>query len=237
MLAYGINPLIEALNSKYLKLINEVIVNKDTKNKRLKEIIEKVKRNNIRLRLVNKNILNSITKTSSHQDVAFEIERLLFSDIEEVIEKKKNIVLCDSLQDPNNLGSISRNALLFGFDGIVITKDRSVGITPNVIKVSSGAIFHLEIIKVVNLSRTIEFLKSNDYFIIGLESKSEVDISDIRIKFPVGLVVGSEGEGIRELVKKKCNTICKISTTGKLDSLNASVAAAIAMYEMFKKST
>ena len=237
MLAYGINPLIEALNSKYLKLINEVIVNKDTKNKRLKEIIEKVKRNNIRLRLVNKNILNSITKTSSHQDVAFEIERLLFSDIEEVIEKKKNIVLCDSLQDPNNLGSISRNALLFGFDGIVITKDRSVGITPNVIKVSSGAIFHLEIIKVVNLSRTIEFLKSKDYFIIGLESKSEVNISDIRIKFPVGLVVGSEGEGIRELVKKKCNTICKISTTGKLDSLNASVAAAIAMYEMFKKST
>ncbi|MFN4245531.1 MAG: 23S rRNA (guanosine(2251)-2'-O)-methyltransferase RlmB [Brevinematia bacterium] len=235
MIVYGINPLMEALNSRYSRLIKEVIVSRDKKNNRLVKLLEEVRARNIKLRFVDRNVIRSITKTDSHQGVAFELEKIIFQDIEDVVSGGKNIVLCDSLQDPNNLGSIFRSALLFGFDVVVITKDRSVGITPNVIKVSTGAVFHLEIVKVINLSRTIEFLRSNGYMVVGLDAEGEMDISELNVSFPIGLVVGSEGEGIRSLVRRKCDVVCRISTTGKLDSLNAAIASAIAMYEIFKK--
>lgn len=236
MILFGINPLTEALNSSYRNLVKEIIIDKDIKNKRIEKIVEISSRLQIKIRFVGKNVLNSITKNSLHQGVAFEIQEFPFKNIEEVINDRKNIVLCDLIQDPHNLGSIARNALLFGFESVVITKDRSVGITPTVVKVSSGAVFHLDIVKVVNLARTIDILKENGYFVIGLDVRGESEISQLTLVKPVGLVVGSEGEGIRELVKKKCSVVSYIKTTNKLDSLNASVATAIAMYEIFKKS-
>lgn len=234
MLFFGINSLAEALNSRYANLIDEIIFDREVKNKRLEKLLEIARNKNIKLRGVSRSVLNSILKNSSHQGVGFKVD-VIYEDIEELISDKKNFVLCDSIQDPVNLGSIIRNALLFGFDGIVITKDRSIDITPTVAKVSSGALFHLSIVKVINLSRTIDFLKDNGYMVIGLDMGGEEEISEVEVSFPLGIVVGSEGEGLRELVKKKCDTLCHIKTTNRLNSLNASVAAAIAMYEIFKK--
>lgn len=235
MLFFGINPLAEALNSKYSNLIDEIIFDRELKNKRLERLLEIAKSKNIKLRAVSKSVMNSIIRNSSHQGVAFEVD-VIYEDIEDLIFEKKNLVLCDSIQDPVNLGSILRNALLFGFEGVVITKDRSIDITPTVAKVSSGALFHLSIVKVVNLARTIDFLKDNGYTVIGLDVRGEKEISEVKVNLPVSIVVGSEGEGIRELVKKKCSMLCHIKTTNKLDSLNASVASAISMYEIFKQS-
>lgn len=235
MLFFGINALAEALNSRYSDIIDEIIFDRDIKNKRVEKLLEIARSKNIKLRAVSKSVLSSILKTSSHQGVAFEVE-VIYEDIEELVSEKKNLVLCDSIQDPVNLGSIMRNALLFGFDGVVIPKNRSVDITPTVAKVSSGALFHLSVVKVVNLARTIDFLKDNGYMVIGLDMKGEKEISEIKIELPIAIVVGSEGEGIRELIKKKCSMLCYIKTTRKLDSLNASVAGAISMYEVFKRS-
>lgn len=236
MILYGINPALEAINSKYKELIEEVMIDKDSNNKRLKLIVETAQKLGIRIRMLNKNVISSITKTSSHQGVAFEIKKILFRDIEDVAKEGKKIVLCDSIQDPNNLGGIMRSAVLFGFDAIVITKDRSIDITPSVVKISSGSFFHIDIVRVVNLSRTIEYLKDNGYYVVGLDANAENDISKLKIKNKIGIVVGAEGEGIRELVKRKCDILCRIKTTKRLDSLNVSVATAIAMYEIFKNS-
>lgn len=236
MLFYGINPTLEVLNSKHKDNIKEIILEQNSKNNRINQISTMAQKLKIKTRFVNKNVLSSILKTDKHQGVAFDLESFKYSELEDIVEKKLNIVLPDSITDPNNLGAIIRSALLFGFYSIVLTKDRCSDITPTVAKVSSGALFHIEIVKIVNLARTIDFLKENNYFIIGLDTKGNEDISKLSMpSTKIGLVVGSEGEGIRRLVREKCNVLSFIKTTGKIDSLNASNACAIAMYEIFKK--
>lgn len=237
MLFFGINPLKEALRSKYSRRIREVIVEKANRSRRLEEILGKAAGLGISVREVDGKTLTKIVKTRSHQGVAFEVDGIVYVDIEYVAKKRENLVLCDSVQDPNNLGAISRSALLFDFRGVVVPKDRSVDITPSVAKASAGAIFHLDIVRVVNLARAIEFLKERGYLVIGLDVSGENDISRADFVFPVALVVGSEGEGMRRIIKEKCEIICRVRTTGSLDSLNVSVASAIAMYEVFKRRT
>lgn len=236
MILYGINPALEAINSKYRELIKVIMIEKDSNNKRLKSLVETAQKLGIKVRMLDKNVISSITKTSSHQGIAFEIEKILFRDIEDVVKEGKRMVLCDSIQDPNNLGAIMRNSVLFDFNAVVITKDRSADITPSVIKTSSGSFFHIDVVKVVNLARTIEYLRDNEYYVIGLDADAESDISSLKVKNKVCIVVGAEGEGIRELVKRKCDILCHIKTTKRIDSLNVSIAAAIAMYEIFKNS-
>ncbi|MCX8029266.1 MAG: 23S rRNA (guanosine(2251)-2'-O)-methyltransferase RlmB [Brevinematales bacterium] len=237
MIFFGINSTIEALNSKHSRNIKEIIVEDVKRSPRIQRIIEISSRLGIKIRSVNKNVLKNIAKTSSHQGIAFDLRNFQYTDIEEAIKKRNNIVLCDSITDPNNLGSIMRNAILFGFNTIVITKDRSIDITPTVAKVSSGALFHLDIVKIVNLGRTIELLKEEGYYIIGLDVNGQKEISELVTKGLVGLVLGAEGKGLRELIKKKCNALCRIETTNKIDSLNVAVASGIAMYELFKRTT
>lgn len=236
MILYGINPILEAMNSKYKELITQIMIDKDSDNKRLKLIVKTAQQLGIKVRTLNKNVISNITKTSSHQGVAFEVERILYRNIDEVVKDVSRIILCDSIQDANNLGAIMRNSVLFDFNTVVITKDRSIDITPSVVKTSSGSFFHIDVVKVVNLARTIEYLRDNGYYIVGLDANAENDISKLKVRYRVGVVVGAEGEGIRELVKKKCDILCHIKTTKKIDSLNVSVATAIAMYEIFKNS-
>ncbi|MGB9621485.1 MAG: 23S rRNA (guanosine(2251)-2'-O)-methyltransferase RlmB [Brevinematia bacterium] len=236
MLFYGINPTFEVLKSKHRDNIKEIIVQQDLKSDKVSKIVEIAQGLKIKVRFVNRNVLDSILKTSKHQGIGFDLAEFRYADLEDVIKREQNIILPDSITDPNNLGAIARSALLFGFYSIVITKDRSVDITYSVAKSSSGAIFHVNIVKVVNLARTIDLLKEEGYFIVGLDARGNVDISDLKVVDKIGLVVGSEGDGMRRLVKEKCDTIAFIKTTGKIDSLNVSNASAIAMYEIFKKN-
>jgi len=232
MIVYGINVIEELLKSWYADEVSEIIYDKESKNKRIDEIIKKAQSLGIRSRGLNKKSIDTIAKTQHHQGILCDV-KIKYFDLEVIIKGEFNVLLCDSIQDPNNLGAMIRSAVLFDFLGIIIPKDRSVEITPSVVKVSSGAVFHSYPCKVVNLSRAIETLKENGYTIIGLDGKAQTEINEINSKRKVGIVVGSEGEGLRRLVKEKCNFLARIPTTNKIDSLNASNAAAIAMYQIF----
>jgi len=232
MIVYGINVVEELLKSWYVSEVNEIIYDKESKNKRIDEIIKKAQSLGIRVRGLNKKSIDSIAKTPYHQGILSDV-KIKYFDLEVIIKGEFNVLLCDSIQDPNNLGAMIRSAVLFDFLGIIIPKDRSVEITPSAVKVSSGAVFHSYPCKVVNLSRTIETLKENGYTIIGLDGKATKEITQIKHKQKVGIVIGSEGKGLRKLVKEKCEFLARIPTTDKIDSLNASNAAAIAMYQIF----
>jgi len=232
MIIYGINVVDELLRSEYIKDVNEIIFDKESKNKRLDELLEKAKGVGVKIRTLDKRSIENISKTTHHQGVICDI-RLKYFDLEYLVDNGFNVLLCDSIQDPNNLGAMIRSAVLFNFYGIVIPKDRNTEITSSVIKVSSGAIFHTYPCRVVNLNRTIEILKESNYTIIGLDANATIEMTQAKHGDKVGIVIGSEGEGLRKLTKEKCDHLVKIPTTNKIDSLNASSAATIAMYQVF----
>ncbi len=236
MIVYGLNVVREAIKSKYQESIAEIIIDETKKShEKITSILSEAKSLGIRYRIVARKVLENITKTEFHQGIACDIGKFHYIDEEEMIENTSTVLICDSIMDPNNLGAISRSALLFGFNWIVIPKDRNVDVTPTVVKVSAGAILHQNISKVVNITRFIDTLKSNDWFIIGLDAGGSEDLRKTLQKSQgkIGIVVGSEEKGMRKLVKETCSVICSIPTTGSLDSLNASDAATIAMYEHF----
>ncbi len=151
-----------------------------------------------------------------------------------IARPKKNvlILILDGITDPQNLGSLIRTALCFGVAGLVIPENRAASVTPSVIKASAGAALHLPIIKVVNISRTIDQLKEVGFWIYGADADCGEGIRSPDYSNHAGLVLGSEGKGIRPLVRKKCDVLISIPMTGSIDSLNVSVAGGIILYEV-----
>ena len=145
------------------------------------------------------------------------------------------MLILDGLEDPHNLGSIIRTADASGVDGIIIPKRRSVALTQTVVKASTGAIQHVPIMRVTNLAQTIESLKEHGYWVAGAEADNATDYRELDAGMPLALVIGSEGQGMSRLVKDKCDFYIKIPMVGHVNSLNASVAASLLMYEVYRK--
>ncbi len=145
------------------------------------------------------------------------------------------IVALDEVTDPHNLGAIVRSVVALGADGVITLKDRAAPVTPVVVRASAGATEHAAIARVVNLSRTLEALSRKDIRTVGLDADGSADLEAIDLTGPVALVVGSEGYGLRRLVKERCDVIARIPLSGPVASLNASVAAAIAIYEVTRQ--
>ncbi|MEA2014878.1 MAG: 23S rRNA (guanosine(2251)-2'-O)-methyltransferase RlmB, partial [Thermodesulfobacteriota bacterium] len=141
-------------------------------------------------------------------------------------------LILDGITDPQNLGSLIRTALCFGVDGLVIPENRAASVTPAVIKASAGAALHLPIAMVVNISRTIDKLKKEGFWIYGADASSGENLHNLDYSNHAGLVMGSEGKGIRSLVRKKCDFLISIPITDPIDSLNVSIAGGIILYEM-----
>jgi 23S rRNA (guanosine2251-2'-O)-methyltransferase len=174
-----------------------------------------------------------------HQGVVAIADDYAFCSAEELVAEAKGaplLIALDELTDPQNLGAIVRSAVTLGFDGLIIPKHRAAGITPAVVRASAGATEHAAIARVTNLQRTLLSLSESGLEIVGLDAGSEVDIRDLEPS-QAGrvLVVGSEGKGLRRMVRQRCDNVVQIPQHGPMDSLNASVAAAIAMYEMASK--
>jgi 23S rRNA (guanosine2251-2'-O)-methyltransferase len=144
------------------------------------------------------------------------------------------VLILDGIEDPQNLGSIIRTAYCLGVNGIIIPENRSASVTPAVIKVSAGAAQHIPIARVVNISRAIDYLKEKGFWIYGADVSSDQNFSSRDYREQVGLVIGSEGRGIRSLVKKKCDFLVSITMSGQIDSLNVSVATGIILYEIWR---
>jgi len=161
--------------------------------------------------------------------------------VEEIINHSKNgetpplIVLLDHLKDPHNFGAILRTAYASGVDGVVFPSDRAAGITPVVRKTAAGAIEYIKLARVANINYTIKKLKDNNFWIAGLELEGADNYYDRNLSLPLGVVIGSEGTGLKRLVKENCDFLLKIPMQENIDSLNASVATGIVLYEVYRQ--
>lgn len=234
MKVYGKNVLYEALESNHK--IYEVYLREDVaKNDTV--ILNKLNQKKIKIHILDKHQMNQMFD-GLHQGYGANIENFKDYALEDIInpEKRQLLLILDKLNDPNNLGAIIRSCDAFGVDGIIIPNKNSIGITDTVVKVSTGAIFHVPVVTVSNINQTIEKLKKNNFWVIGTDANAPQEIGQIKNDRNLVLVIGSEGYGISNLVAKNCDYLVKIPMTGHVNSLNASVSAGIMIYALMSQS-
>ena len=226
MLVYGRNVAKEMLESN--KYIRSITLQEGFSDKTIISLIENRK---IKVRFMNKKEFVSFAKYN-HQGIILDVEDFKYTNLDDFIKEDNSlVVILDHLEDPHNLGAIIRTSEAAGVSGIIIPKDRGVSVNSTVIKTSTGAINNIPVARVVNLSRTIEYLKEEGFWIIGTDMDGEYDYRDINYNGKIAIVIGNEGKGISDIVKKSCDFIVRIPMYGKVNSLNASVSAGILIYE------
>jgi len=236
---FGINPLLEALKSQK-EGIEKVVIAQGRGGAAVQKILNLAKQRMIPVEFRERGYLDRWAGHKYHQGVVGLCETFDYVSVDDVIANrhvdfKNNLILIlDSITDPQNLGSLIRAAHCFGANGIIIPENRSASVTTAVVKASAGAAHHIPIAMVVNLSNTIEYLKKKGFWIYGTDPVSGKYVSSFDYKGHIGLVMGSEGRGIRPLIKKKCDFLLSIPMMGKIDSLNVSVAAGIILYEILR---
>lgn len=229
MIVYGRNVAKEILKNN--KKVGKIILSDNFDDK---EILSMIENNKIRAERASKKEFSRFDKYS-HQGIILYIEDFKYHPIEEFIDSDNSVVvILDHLEDPHNLGAIIRTCEAAGIDGIIIPKDRSVEVNSTVMKTSAGALENVKIAQVVNLKQTIDKLKSNGFWIVGTDLDNSTDYREIDYSGKIGLVIGSEGFGMTKNVKDSCDFIAKIPMYGKVNSLNASVAAGIMIYEVIR---
>jgi len=203
------------------------------------EILEAAKAQGIRLENRDRAGLDKLADDVRHQGIVALVDDYEFRELEEIIayaEAPPALVALDEVTDPQNLGAIIRSAVTLGMDGLIIPKHRAAGITAAVARASAGATEHASIARVTNLQRTLLSLSDSGLEIVGLDAGADIDVRDLEpSQRGRVLVVGSEGKGLRRMVRQRCDIVVHIRQEGPMDSLNASVAAAIAMYEISAK--
>jgi len=234
---FGRNAVLEALKSDN-RTINKIFVSKTAHGTNISEIFKLAKAKGIVVNNVPPEKLDKYENENT-QGVVAEISATEYIELDELInltlEKQKGLLLLlDGIEDPHNLGAIIRTAVCFGADGIIIPKWRSATVNETVERTSAGAIEHIKIAKVTNSSQTILKLKESGFWIIGAENGND-SINNTQIPFPSVLVLGSEGFGIHQKIKEKCDIIITIPQENKISSLNVSCASAVVLYEIYKQ--
>jgi 23S rRNA (guanosine2251-2'-O)-methyltransferase len=237
---FGINPVFEALKARRRDIF-KIYISKEKISKRLDKVVAFAESLKIPIKRSNPLYLRSISGTNRHQGIGARTSPYPFVKMSDMLDGIREIgsnplfLLLDNMMDPHNLGALARTALCSGVDGIVIPKDRSAVPTPTVAKASAGAIEHIRIVRVINMVNTIKALKENGVWIAGMDKTSDTSIYSCELTGSTAIVVGGEESGIRFLVKKQCDFLISIPQTGPIDSLNASVAGAVVMYEAFRQ--
>ena len=230
---------VESILIQRPELIVRLFISR-SEDKRVVRVKDLAKKSKINSELVDSKKIDQLAGHSKHQGFAAEISNLGFLSEKDVIPRLKNlttsrVLILDSIQDPRNLGACLRSALAFEFDAVIINKDGSSPINEYVFKTSVGAILNLNIFYVTNLSRSINTLKDIGFWVLGLDGNGEGSIFSEKFSSKTAVVLGSEGSGIRKLVKENCDHLIKIPISNKVESLNISVAAGIIMYELKKQ--
>jgi 23S rRNA (guanosine2251-2'-O)-methyltransferase len=234
----GRNAVMEAFRSG--KTIDKLFVLDGCKDGPVISIVREAKKTDAIISYVQKERLDQLSQTGKHQGVIAYAAAYEYAEVEDILKtaQEKNeppfIILLDNIEDPHNLGAIIRTAHQAGAHGIIIPKRRAVGLTATVAKTSAGAINYLPVAKVTNLSAAIDELKEKGLWFVCADMDGELMYRQ-NLKGPIGLVIGSEGEGVGRLVKEKCDYIAKIPMFGKVDSLNASVAMGVLAYEIVRQ--
>ena len=233
---FGFHSLEAILNSSP-ELILSVFVQNGRRDRRMQDLLTKLENQKIKYSSTDKNILDRLAKGELHHGVLAEITLPTLPGQDKLIEHIKHysinplILILDSIQDPRNLGACLRNANAAGVDCVVVNKDRSAPINALVHKTSAGAINQINIFQVTNLARTIKELQKNGIWVLGLDGLSNNSLYKANLCEPIALVMGSEGKGLRKLVKTSCDELVSIPMMGNVESLNVSVATGIALFE------
>jgi 23S rRNA (guanosine2251-2'-O)-methyltransferase len=234
----GKNPVIEALKSG--RDINKILIAEGSQHGQMQRITHLAKETNVLVQFVPKKKIDQITD-QNHQGVLAYVAAYQYAELDDLFAaaERKNeppfFLLLDEIEDPHNLGSIMRTADAVGAHGIIIPKRRAVGLTATVAKASTGAIEYIPVVRVTNMARTIDDLKERGVWIAGTDAKGKDDYRRLDGTMPLGLVIGSEGKGMGRLIRDKCDFLIHLPMAGKVTSLNASVAAALLMYEVYRK--
>lgn len=237
---FGINPVYEVLKAGRRDVF-KILITSGKISKRLQQIEALAGSLKISVKRFSGADLKVISGTDYHQGVCAETGPYPFVDFPDMLlgintgESKPFLLLLDNIVDPHNLGALVRTAVCVGVSGVIITKDRSVSPTPTVSKSSAGALEHVRLSRVTNMANTLNILKKNGLWIAGIDRAADESIFSCDMKEFNAVVVGGEGTGIRPLVKKHCDKLLSIPQTGLIDSLNASVAGAVVMYEAFRQ--
>ena len=237
-LIIGRNAVIEALKSD--RTIECVYVSKGDLEGSIKVALGLAKDRGVVIKEADRRKLDTMCDGLNHQGIVARVTPFKYCEVNDILEDAKRkeqqpfIVILDEIEDPHNLGSIIRTAELCGVHGIIIPKRRNVGVTSTVYKCSAGAIEHMKIAKVTNINATIDMLKEQGIWIYGADIDGKDYSYNTDFSGPCSLIIGSEGKGISSLTLKKCDLLVKIPMIGKINSLNASVAGGIMMYEVLK---
>lgn len=234
----GRNAVLEAFRAG--KTIDKVYILDGCQDGPIRTIVREAKKHDALMQFVAKERLDQLSETKNHQGVIATMAAYEYAEVEDILAlaAKKGedpfIILLDNIEDPHNLGAIIRTANLAGAHGVIIPKRRAVGLTATVAKTSAGAINYTPVAKVTNLSATIKELKEKGLWFVCADMDGE-PMYRLNLTGPIGLVIGSEGEGVGKLVKENCDMIASIPMKGDIDSLNASVAAGVLAYEIVRQ--
>ena len=234
----GRNAVIEAFRSR--KTVDKLYILDGCQDGPVMTIKREAKKNDTMVKYVTKERLDQMSQTGKHQGVIAVIAAYDYAEVEDILQKAREkgeapfIFLLDNIEDPHNLGAIIRTANLAGAHGVIIPKNRAVGLTATVARTSAGALNYTPVAKVTNLSKTIEELKKEGMWFVCADMGG-TSMYQLDLKGPMGLVIGNEGDGVSRLVREKCDFIASIPMKGDIDSLNASVAAGVLAYEIVRQ--
>lgn len=234
----GRNAVLEAFRSG--RAVDKLFVQTGLKDGPIQSILRESKKSDTIVNFVSKERLDAICGDSRHQGVAAQVSAYEYSTIDAMLKKAEEkgeppfLIFLDGIEDPHNLGAIIRTACLAGAHGVVITRHRAAGLTSTVVKASAGALNYVPVAKVTNLGRTMDDLKKQGMW-FACADMDGTRMYDLDLTGPIGLVVGNEGEGVSRLVRDKCDYVASIPMKGEIDSLNASVAAGVLMYEIVRQ--
>lgn len=235
----GRNPVFEALKSG--RQIDKIVIAKGEGRGALTRILALAKEKHIPVSEAERAKLDALSQTGAHQGIIAYVAAAAYCSVADMLTEAREkgeaplLVLCDSLNDAHNLGSILRTAHCCGAHGVIIPKHRSVGLSAAAAKASAGAVEYIKVAKVTNLARCIDELKREGLWVCGTDAAGEQDLFHADLTGPLAIVIGSEGEGMSRLVREKCDFLVRIPMKGKVNSLNASVAAGVLLYEAVRQ--
>ena len=234
----GRNAVLEAFRAG--KTIDKLYVLKGCQDGPVNSILREARKQDTVVSFVTKERLDQMSETGKHQGVIDSAAAYEYADVEDILRLAEErgeapfLILLDNIEDPHNLGAIIRTANLAGAHGVIIPKRRAAGLTATVAKASAGALNYTPVAKVTNLGKTMEELKERGIWFVCADMRGTV-MYDVDLKGPIGLVIGSEGEGVGRLIREKCDLTASIPMKGDIDSLNASVAAGVLAYEIVRQ--
>lgn len=239
---FGIHPVLEALK-KRPRAVKSIHLARQGSDSALRLISEIALQNDITVRPGTQQEITQISGTQQHQGIAAQAEPYPLSDVGDVIarvRRNKNrcfVLVLDCVQDPQNTGALIRSAVCCGVQAVVFPKDRAAGMTPAVAKASAGAIEHISLCRVVNIAATLDALRSQDIWVAGTVPRDGQSIYTFDFNRDIALVIGAEGPGMRRLVREKCDVLLSIPMPGAFESLNASTAGAVVMFEALRQTS